>query len=58
MELMSIIALNINDYGLPFINIGVIEALSELKNIINEKKLKEQFLTDLLWRIRIHNLAD
>ena len=39
-DLLSIVALNINMYGLRFVNIKTIEVLQELKNVLVEKQLK------------------
>lgn len=51
-------ALKINDNALSSINSYTIEILSQLKNCLLEKKLKEQFIYDFLWRISIYKVAN
>ncbi|CAD8202317.1 unnamed protein product [Paramecium pentaurelia] len=55
-EYLSLIALKLNDSGLDMINNQTIELLSQLNNSIQDTKLKQQFICNLLWRIQIYKL--
>ncbi|CAD8203801.1 unnamed protein product [Paramecium octaurelia] len=57
-EYLSLIALKLNDSGLDMINNQTIELLSQLHNSIQDTKLKQQFVCNLLWRIQIYKLEN